>query len=151
MKGPGVVDVDGGGRYAKNVVLESHQGLIGPDAQAPVLGQAVPADAGARKDHVGMGGPDRGHIIAARQYPLEGMGQERFSILEPPGLKGFLDDGIGHIFGGAGRHGGFDQDQTLRGNPFADDKLAGFLGVAVHGVGNHAGCLYSRPLCHPCL
>ncbi len=51
-------------------------------------------------------------IVAPRHDPLERMGQQRLSIIEAALLKGFLNDGIGNVFGGARGHGGFDQDQA---------------------------------------
>ena len=39
--GSDVVDVDRERRDLENVVLEAHQGLVGPDAQPAVLGEAV--------------------------------------------------------------------------------------------------------------
>ena len=57
MQGTGIVDVDGHGGDFEYVVFKSHEGMIGPDAKAPVLGKAVAADAGTGKNHVGVGGP----------------------------------------------------------------------------------------------
>ena len=51
MEGAGVVDVDRERRDLEDVVLEAHEGLVGPDAQAPVLGEAVVANPRAGKDH----------------------------------------------------------------------------------------------------
>ena len=44
VEGAGVVDIDRERRDLEDVVLEAHEGLVGPDAQAPVLGEAVAAD-----------------------------------------------------------------------------------------------------------
>ncbi len=50
MEGAGVVDVDRERRDLEDVVLEAHEGLVGPDAQPAVLGEAVAADPRAEKN-----------------------------------------------------------------------------------------------------
>ncbi|MCX5822812.1 MAG: hypothetical protein NTY86_04715 [Deltaproteobacteria bacterium] len=52
MEGAGVVDVYRERRDLEDVVLEAHEGLVGPDAQAPVLGEAVAADPRAGEEIV---------------------------------------------------------------------------------------------------
>ncbi len=58
VEGAGVVNVDGERGDLEDVVIKAHESMVGPDAQAPILGQAVAADPRAGKDHVGMGGAD---------------------------------------------------------------------------------------------
>jgi len=50
VEGASVVDIDRERRDLEDVVLEAHQGLVGPDAQAAVSGEAVAADSRAGKE-----------------------------------------------------------------------------------------------------
>ena len=105
MQRAGVVDVDGRGGDAEDVVLEAQDMLVGPVAQAAVLGQAVPADARAGEDHVGVGGPhldrldDLGQVHAVafgEEAPLVQEGQGRGSVGVLHDLAGLALDGPVH-------------------------------------------------------
>jgi hypothetical protein len=96
VQAAGVVDVDGGrGDLEDRVaVLEAQDVLVGPVAEAAVLGQAVAADARAGEDHVAVG---RAHldrvddldqvdaVALGEQAPLVQEGQDRRPV-------GVLDD-----------------------------------------------------------
>jgi hypothetical protein len=50
VQGASVIDVDGHGCDLEDIVVESHEGVIGPDAKTAVFWQAIAADARPGKD-----------------------------------------------------------------------------------------------------
>jgi len=111
VEGAGVVDVDRKRRDLEDVVLEAHQGLVGPDAQAAVLGKAVAADPRSGEDHVGVGGADLDrfdhldevHAVALREeapFVEEGEGRGAVGVLDDLArfaLDGAVEDGQGEL------------------------------------------------------
>jgi len=85
VEGAGIVDVDRHRRDLEDVVLEAHQGLVGPDAEAPVLGEAVAADPRAGKDHVGMGRADLDRFDHLDQVHAVALGEEAPFVQEGEG------------------------------------------------------------------
>ena len=88
---------------------------IRQEGHDPLAGLGI--DAAAHAPEI----PDGGHVVAARHHPLEGVGQQRLAVAQAALLELFLDDRIGHVLGGAGRHRGFDQNETAGIDLFADD------------------------------
>ncbi|OPY89882.1 MAG: hypothetical protein A4E72_00913 [Syntrophus sp. PtaU1.Bin208] len=69
---------------------------------------------------------DGGHVLPAGHDPFKGMSQQGLGGIKAAPFKGFLDDGIGDVFRGAGGDRRFDQDHAFRLNPVADDPQALF-------------------------
>jgi hypothetical protein len=76
--------------------------------------------------------PDRFDIVAARHDPFIGVGQKGFHIHDAAFGKGFFDQGIGHVFGGAGGNRGFDEHQAVGPDMGADHLEAVFQGRDLH-------------------
>ena len=101
MEGPGVIDVDRQRRDLEDVVVKAHQGLVRPDAQSPVLGEAVAADPRAGEDHVAVGRADldrldhldQVHAVALRkEAPFVQEGEDRRPVGVLHDLAGFALD-----------------------------------------------------------
>ena len=112
VQGARVVDVDGLVGDLEDVVLKTEDVLVGPDAQAAVLGQAVAPYPGAGKDHVAVG---RAHldgldhladvdaVALGEERPLVEEGQDGgavgvFDDLGRLRLDGPVEDGQGEFF-----------------------------------------------------
>ena len=89
MQRASVVDVDGQRRDLEHVVLEAEDVLVGPHAEAAVLGQAVAADARAGEHHVAVGRPhldgldhldDVDAVALGEQAPLVEEGEDRGAV-----------------------------------------------------------------------
>lgn len=128
-----VVDVDGQRRDFENVVVKAHELVVGPDAQAPVLGQAVAADSGAGEDHVGvrradldgLDDLDEVHTVAlGKEAPFVQKGQDRCPV-------GILNDLAGFAFDGAVQDGQrvFFDIEDLR-EKFGNPCTCGFVDAA---------------------
>ena len=84
----------------------------------PLAGLGV--DAAAHPPEI----PHRGDVILAGHDPLEGVGEQRGFPGDAAALELLLDDGVGHVLGGAGRHRGFDQHHAVGLDLLADDLEA---------------------------
>ena len=75
-------------------VLEAEDVLVGPVAQAAVLGQAVAADAGAGEDHVAVRGPHLDGLDDLDQVDAVALGEEAPLVQERQDRRavGVLDD-----------------------------------------------------------
>ena len=133
VEGPGVVDVDGQRRDLEDVVVEAHEGLVGPDAEAAVLGEAVAADAGAGEDHVGMGGADLDRFDYFQDIHAVALGEETPFVEEGEdrGPVGVLDDLAGLALDGAVQDGeGVFLDVQDLGEEAGDPGAGGGVGAA---------------------
>ena len=100
VEGAGVVDVDRKRRDLEDVVLKAHEGPVGPDAQAAILGEAVAADPRTGEDHVGMGGADLDRLDHLDQVHAVSLGKEAPFVEEGQDRRpvGVLDDLAGLAF-----------------------------------------------------
>ena len=80
--------------------------MVGPDAQAAVLGQAVAADARAGEDDVGVGGPHLDGLDHLDQVHAVALGKTGSTRPESQdrGAVGVLDDLAGLAFDGPVEH-----------------------------------------------
>ncbi len=76
-EGPGVVDVHRGRRDAEDVVVEPEDVPVGPDSESSVLGEAVPAYAGAGEDHVRVRGTDPDGVDHLFEIHAVALGEHR--------------------------------------------------------------------------
>ena len=95
------------GRDLEDVVLEAHQGVVGPEAQPAVLGQAVAADARPGKNHVGVGRPHLDGLDHLDQVDAVALGEQAPFVHEGQdrGAIGVLDDLAGFALDGPVEHG----------------------------------------------
>jgi len=76
VEGARVVDVDRKRRHLEDVVFEAHQRVVRPDAEAPVLRQAVAPDPRPGEDHVRVRGAHLDRLDHLDQIDAVALGEE---------------------------------------------------------------------------